>query len=472
MADFAAAELTREAALAWLYQFSDWERGVGWNSAAAPEEQWKLGRTRRLLDLVGGPDRALRCVLIAGTNGKGSTAAMLEAVERAAGWRTGLYSQPHLHSYLERIKLDGEPIEGERFAKLVERLRPLVDRFRAAWPQAGEPTTFELTTVLALWAFAEAKVDIAILEVGLGGRLDATNAVEPILSVITRIGRDHTAILGDSIEQIAQEKAGVLRPGRVVVVAPQRSEARRAIVRRGEALGARCRLVSSGGRIVDEEGSGADIAVRLQGRRVTVRVPMAGRHQLDNAATALVAADELGDFGLTMTPVAVQTGLERLRMPGRFEVVPGRPRWVLDVAHNPDSAVALASVLGLTKRSRLPWLVLGMLGDKDARSVVRALRQAVGGIVVTAPMSPRALPVDSLAEVCHKLRVASVTRAASVAEAIGLAARAAGPDGTVVVAGSFGVVAEARVGLGLVTAEDWPGADAEAATSASAGTRA
>ena len=469
MADSTAAELTRQSALAWLFEFSDWERGVGWNPAAAPEEQWKLGRTRTLLDLAGRPDRTLRCVLIAGTNGKGSTAAMLEAVERAAGWRTGLYTQPHLHSYLERIKLGGEPIEGERFAKLVERVRPLVERFRAEWPEAGEPTTFELTTVLALWAFAEAKVDVAILEVGLGGRLDATNAVEPILSVITRIGRDHTAILGDSIEQIAREKAGVLRPSGVAVVAPQRPEARRVIVQRGEALGTRCRLVPSGSRRADEAGGHAVIGVRLDGRRVSVRVPMAGPHQLDNAATALAAADELTYLGLTMTPAAARAGIEGLRMPGRFEVVPGRPRWVLDVAHNPDSAVALAKTLRSARLSRPIWLVLGMLRDKDARSVVRALRQEVAGIVVTAPSSPRALPVDSLAEICHELGVASVAQVAGVADAIRQAAIAAGPDGTVVVAGSFGVVADARVALGLAPAEPLSRVDAAAAGSASAG---
>ncbi|MDP8923482.1 MAG: Mur ligase family protein, partial [Chloroflexota bacterium] len=206
-------------ALRWLLGFADWERGVGWNPAASPDEQWKLGRTRALLDLAGAPDRALRIVLVAGTKGKGSTAAMIEAIVRAAGWRTGLYAQPHLHTYRERVKLDGCPISADHFADLVDRLRRLADELRARHPKAGEPTTFELTTVLAILAFADHAADLAILEVGLGGRLDATNATDPLVAVITTIGHDHTRILGRTLAQIAGEKAGIIKQGATVVTA-------------------------------------------------------------------------------------------------------------------------------------------------------------------------------------------------------------------------------------------------------------
>jgi dihydrofolate synthase / folylpolyglutamate synthase len=445
----AAVRRAYEAALAWLLGFSDWERGVGWNAAAAPGEPWYLGRTRLLLDLAEAPDRALRCVLIAGTNGKGSTAAMLEAVERAAGWRTGLYTQPHLHSYRERVRVDGEPISPADFRRLVDRLRPLVDRLRAARPEAGEPTTFELTTVLALLHFAEARVEVAIVEVGLGGRLDATNAVEPVLSVITRIGLDHTQILGDSIARIAREKAGIIRPGGVVVVAPQRPAARRAILEICGGLGARCRLVRA--LRTGERGDGpADVArARLGDRRFPIRLRLPGVHQRQNAATALAAAEELAGHGLAITPQAARTGLESLAIPGRFEVVPGSPTRVLDAAHNRDSAEALARTLSDVRLSHPRWLVLGILRDKDARSVVHQLLPAVDGIVATAPDSPRALPAAALAEECCRAGARFVVPAPTVAAALERARVAAGPAGTVVATGSFAVVAEARVALGL-----------------------
>src|SRR3954447_5303314 len=183
-----AAVAGRErAALAWLHGFSDWERGVGWNRDAAPEEVWKLGRTRALLDLAGSPDQKLPIVHVAGTKGKGSTVTYLEAIVRAAGWRTVAYTQPHLHTFRERIRVDGQPIEPARLADGVDRLRGLVEQLAERHPDAGAPTTFELTTALAVLAAAEARVDLLIAEVGLGGRLDATNALDTDLAIITLI---------------------------------------------------------------------------------------------------------------------------------------------------------------------------------------------------------------------------------------------------------------------------------------------
>ncbi len=237
-----AAGREESSALEWLFSFADWERGVGWNPNAAPAEAWKLGRTRALLDLAGAPDRDLRIVHIAGTKGKGSTGAYIESIARAAGWRTGLYSQPHLHTYRERIKLDGRLIEVEAFVRGVDRLKDLVERLASAHPDAGEPTTFELTTVLAMLAFAEAGVDLAVIEVGLGGRLDATNALHTDLSVITTIGLDHQQILGNTLTKIATEKAGIVRPGQLVISAIQRPAVRRVLVERCQALGAPLRF--------------------------------------------------------------------------------------------------------------------------------------------------------------------------------------------------------------------------------------
>lgn len=438
-------------ALDWLFEFADPERGVGWNPRAAPDEAWKLGRTRALLDLAGGPDRGLRCVLVAGTKGKGSTAAMLEAIARAAGQRTGLYTQPHLDSYRERVQLDGRPIDAESFSSIVERLRPLVDELAARHPTAGLPTTFELTTVLALLCFARSDVELAILEVGLGGRLDATNAVEPALAVITTIGLDHTQILGASIEEIAREKAGIIRPGGSVIAARQRPAARRAIVERSRELRARCRFV---GPLAPAPATGTLWARLGRSGRFQVRLAMLGAHQRLNAAVALAAAVELAAGGPTLTPGAVRTGLAAARLPGRVDVVSGHPTWVLDAAHNADSAVALARALAELRLGRPRRLVLGILRDKDAQAVVRPLLSLFDGVIACAPAHPRALAADALADVCRRAGATVVATAPDVATALERARLSAGSDGTVVATGSFAVVAEARQALGLAVHPD------------------
>ena len=449
-----------DAALAWLLSFSDWERGVGWNPDAAPDEQWKLGRTRALLDLAGAPDRRLRTVLVAGTKGKGSTAAFLESMARAGGWRTGLYSQPHLHSYRERIALDGRPISPGRFAALADRLRPLVERFQVEHPRAGQPTTFELTTVLAVLAFAEADVNLQVLEVGLGGRLDATNAVDPLLSVITPIGLDHTQILGATIDLIAREKAGIVRPNGVVVSARQRPAARREIAARCREVGARCRFVAPlaterSGTATTDVGGGQYALVRLRpgGPPVPVSLGLIGAHQRQNAAVALAAAGELTRHGFTLDAAAVRTGFAATHLPGRVEVVAGRPMTVVDGAHNPDSAAALARALLDLGFARPRWFVLGILRDKDARAILGALQPLVDGVVAVAPASPRALPADRLADVCRRAGILTVVTAAGVEAGLRCAREAAGPSGTVVATGSFAVVSEARAALGLAGSE-------------------
>ncbi|HEX8967898.1 MAG TPA: Mur ligase family protein, partial [Chloroflexota bacterium] len=232
---------TEAAGLAWLYSLADQERGVGWNPRASPDAQWKLGRTRALLDLAGAPDRQLRIALVAGTKGKGSTCAMLASVLGAAGVRCGLYTKPHLQSYRERVRVDGAAISPSVFGAAVERARGYA---RQLPDEAGEPTTFEVTTALALEVFAREGCQVGVIEVGLGGRLDATNATDPELSVITSISYDHTAILGRTLGAIASEKAGILRPGRTALLAEQRPTAMRALKRACRALGARCQVIA------------------------------------------------------------------------------------------------------------------------------------------------------------------------------------------------------------------------------------
>ncbi|HEV7664926.1 MAG TPA: Mur ligase family protein, partial [Chloroflexota bacterium] len=225
----------------WLFSLADQERGVGWNPRSSPESQWKLGRTRALLDLAGAPDRRLRIALVGGTKGKGSTAVMLASILGVAGVRCGLYTKPHLQLYRERIRIDGAAISASAFSMGVEHMRALAASLP---PAAGEPTTFEVTTAVALDEFARQGCQIAVVEVGLGGRLDATNATEPLISVITSISYDHTAILGRTLGLIAHEKAGILRPGRLAVLAQQRPAAAAALRQACRDVGAVCATVA------------------------------------------------------------------------------------------------------------------------------------------------------------------------------------------------------------------------------------
>lgn len=401
------------------------ERGVGWNPAAAPDEQWKLGRTRALLDLAGAPDRGMRCVLIAGTKGKGSTAAFLASLLCAGGVRAGLYTQPHLQVYRERIRVDGVMVGPADFAAAVDRWRPRVARLRERHPDAGEPTTFEITTALAVRLFADAGCAVAVLEVGLGGRLDATNAVEPDVSILTTIDRGHTAILGTTLERIAREKAGILRRDRTALVARQRPSVRRTLVTACRDSRARCAWVEP--------------------LPAATTLGIAGTHQRQNAALAVAAASALG------VPVAMGA-LERLRWPGRFEVVESDgSRIVLDGAHDPASARALADELA-AQGDRGVQLVIGMYRDKEASRVLRPVLPFTARVLATRSAGARALPAADLARMCRALTRLPVETHEDVGRAID-AARIGADGRTICVTGSLALVGEARDHLGLAPAE-------------------
>ncbi|HEV2249939.1 MAG TPA: Mur ligase family protein, partial [Candidatus Limnocylindria bacterium] len=322
----------RGSALAWLLGFSDPVLGVGWHPRASRAARWRTGRMRALLDLAGAPDRAMRVVLIAGTKGKGSTAAFLAWTLHAAGVRAGLFTSPHLQEYRERVRIDGALLGDADFARAIAALRPIVARLRRAHPDAGEPTTFELTLLLALRAFAARECAVAVVEVGLGGKLDATNALDPEISVITPVSYDHTAILGRTLGAIATEKAGIVRRGRPALVAEQRPAAARAIARVGRGLSAELRTI----RPLDARAA----------------LGLAGSHQRQNAALAAAAARVLG-----IGDAAIARGLRATAWPARFERVRGRPPIVLDGAHNGASADALARTLRRERGGRR--LVLG-----------------------------------------------------------------------------------------------------------------
>ena len=412
--------------LHWLLGFSDPELGVGWNPHASQAARWRLGRMRALLRFIGRPELRLGVVLIAGTKGKGSTAAFLASILHAAGVRAGLFTSPHLQTYRERVRIDGMMLDDVDFARAIDGLRPAVARLRRDHPAAGEPTTFELTLALALHAFAERECTVAIVEVGLGGRLDATNALDPAVSIVTAVSHDHTAILGRSIATIAAEKAGIVRRGRPALVAPQRPVAERAIKRVCRAAGADCQFVRPLG--------------------VQAKLALEGDHQRENAALAVAAARAIG-----APERGVDLGLRTAVWPARYELVRGRPPIVLDGAHNDGSAEALARTLRRERAGRRLVVVIGVNRDKDARAVLRPLAAIASAIVATRSASPRAAEPANVA----RATAAPVRIVADVSAAIAAARAEAGLDGLVCVTGSLALVGDARTALGLLPSERW-----------------
>jgi dihydrofolate synthase/folylpolyglutamate synthase len=378
-----------------------------------------------LLDLLEAPDRRLAVVLIAGTKGKGSTAALLASLLAASGVRAGLYSKPHLQSYRERIRVDGEIISAADLDEGIDRLRPHVAALRRLLPTGGQPTTFELTTALGLAHFAAAGCTVAVVEVGLGGRFDATNATDPHVSVITPISHDHMRELGTSLRQIASEKAGVLRPGRIAILARQDAAVAAVLSRAAKSVAAVRREVPA--------MSAAD-AKRY-------RLALRGPHQRQNAALAIAASRALAEHGVPFREGAIGRGLRQVRWPGRFEVIPGRPRIVLDGAHNDGSAEALSVAIRAELAKRRVLLIVGMMRDKDARAVARALAPIASAVYVTRPHSPRAADPAIVASFFRRLPVRVFHDLRSALDA----ARAdALPGETLCVTGSLALVGEAR----------------------------
>jgi dihydrofolate synthase/folylpolyglutamate synthase len=354
-----------------------------------------LGPMRELLDRLGRPERAVPVVLVAGTNGKGSTAAMLESIARAAGLSTGLATSPHLERVEERVRLDGRPIDEGRLAELLERVLAAA----GASPH-GAPTYFEALVAAGFLAFADAAVDLAVVEVGLGGRLDATNCAEPALSVITPIALDHTELLGTTLAAVAREKAGILRRDRSAVLAAQASEADRELALAAARAGARIRRA---GELVSVRASrdrgleGTDLDLVLGGAAIQARLALAGEHQVGNAATAVAAARVLDGDGVVPLPAgAIAAGLASARWPGRLEPIPvGGATVLLDAAHNPHGVAALARFLDRLGR---PFVLLfGALADKEVTAMLPPLAARARAVVLTRPVSARALDPADLA---------------------------------------------------------------------------
>jgi dihydrofolate synthase / folylpolyglutamate synthase len=390
-----------------------------------------LERITRLLAALGNPQDSFATVHVVGTNGKGSTAATLSSLLSAGNYRTGLFTSPHLISFTERMRVDGTEISQATVAHLAQRVL-------AAAPE--ETTFFEIVTALAVLHFAETNVQLAVFEAGMGGRLDATNALNGRLAIVTPVALDHTEYLGGSLAEIAAEKAGIAKPGRPIVSARQEPEVARVIGERARALGAT--LAVEGEQFAahwEQE------ALDYRGLQLTLsglHPGLSGSYQSGNLACALAAAELLSADGFPLKPQAFRTGLAGVSWPGRLELFPGPPRLILDGAHNPAGAQALAGALALFPRRRL-FLVVGVMGDKELSGVLGPLLPLADRVFAVAPALERALPADRLAQYCRAAGKDAVA-AQSVADGIEQARAEAAGDDLVVVCGSLFTVGEAR----------------------------
>jgi dihydrofolate synthase / folylpolyglutamate synthase len=408
-----------------------------------PYHDEKLARMRHLLSQVGDPHRRLRTVLVAGTKGKGSTAVMIAGILRAQGFRVGLTVKPHLIDYRERIQVAGHRISRTDLAALVERVRPAIEASRdLVW---GAPTYVEATVAIAFLHFVEAAVDLAVVEVGIGGRLDATNVLDPLVSVITPISYDHTEILGSTLTEIATEKAGIVRAAGEVVSAPQPEEALGAIVRVCEEKHARLVLVGRDVGVRLEASSLRGVRATIRGLRDTyvVRVPLLGRHQAVNAATAVGAVELLAGRAIPVGASAIRRGLAAVRWPARVELIDTEPYTIIDVGHNPASMAALRDTLQELLGGRRLILVFGMLATKDYRTVAAMIAPLADAVITTTPDNPHALPAEELAAEVRP-RTARVTAVPDRYQAVERGRAIAGPEDVLLITGSFYLVGEAR----------------------------
>jgi dihydrofolate synthase/folylpolyglutamate synthase len=422
-------------ALTYLYSFANYEA-----SAMSPRTDLRLNRMRRLLELAGNPHHRFRSVLIAGTKGKGSTAAMLASISQAAGQQTALYTTPHLNTHRERMRIDGQLISHEEFARRMVDVRRITERYAN---ELGAPTTYELGTLLAFQYFADHAVDLAVVEVGLGGRLDATNVLDTELAIITSVSYDHMEVLGYTLAEIATEKAGIIKPGKPVVSAPQRPEAMAIIERvagdrHSELIKVTDALGTGSAQLpLGEAAAAAGQDLWIDG---PVRLPLLGVHQRENAAIAVAAARQLG-----LPSAAIRDGLASVRWPGRLEIARERPPVVLDGAHNVDSMEKLAAALRRHFRWERLRAVAGFSADKDIPGMARILNELADEIVLTRSAHPRA--ADPLA-------IAPVFRGARIATNLADVLARQGERELVLITGSLYLVGEARLHLGLVPPEE------------------
>jgi len=479
--------LDYQTALQYLYGLTDYEKE---RIVRYDPETLNLSRVQRVLARLGDPHRSFASVHVAGTKGKGSVAAMCASVLRSAGLWTGLYTSPHLHSFRERIQVNGEPIAPGTLATLVEGCRPIFD---------AEPglTTFEAVTALTFTYFARRAVDFAVFEVGLGGRLDATNVIMPQVAVITSLSFDHTYLLGDTLADIAREKAGIIKPGVPTVCAPQETEALDVIQEICDERGAPLTLIGRDWTwqplpSLPAYAAMGDLSPGLKGQSFelhstqnsstlqgTYTVSLLGRHQLNNAAVTIAALDLLVRGGVPLHPHHLRQGLADVQWPGRFEILRQDPPLVVDCAHNADSISKLVATLEGWFPGRRWTFILGTSSDKDVPGMLRALAPRIDRLLATQSRHARALPSQKVAQLARETLpsagapFAEISVTSDVASALSLVLRGdeaqhgslPGPSAAqqrqaICVTGSIFVVADAREAWARYTGRPLPETDA------------
>jgi dihydrofolate synthase/folylpolyglutamate synthase len=421
-------------ALDYLYSFVDYSLK---HSSELAKADFNLDRMYALMAALGDPQKAYPILHVAGTKGKGSTSALIASALQAAGYRTGLYTSPHLLDYCERIQINGEPIAHDQLADLVDEIKPAV----AAVPFL---TTFEITTALGFLHFAHKGCDAAVIEVGLGGRLDATNVVTPEVAVITSLSYDHMAVLGNTLTLIAGEKAGIIKPGVPVVSSPQKDEALAVLIKVAEERNAPLTLV------------GRDLTVQpishsLDGQSFTIQpsnlqpstfnLPLLGLHQIENAATAYAA---LKAGGIKVSDEAIKTGFAQVRWPCRFEIVQSDPVVILDSAHNQDSFAKLRQTLDEYFPGKPVYLIFGASEDKNIPGMFAEIKPRLRKLIVTRADHPRALPPEQIVELADRAGIESEV-VTPVKGAFDRSLKLAQKDGSIVLsAGSMFVTAEVK----------------------------
>jgi len=459
--------MTYQDAIALLNSLTNYER------IHRPQamREMRLERMRRLCERLGNPQTRFRSILVAGTNGKGSICAMIYEILRQAGLRVGLYTSPHLEDVRERIRVNLATGEGsdwiseEEFVSCIERLQPCLEEFN---PEAseGSPTYFEVLTAAACWHFFQRGVDVAVLEVGLGGRLDATNVVEQTVAVLGPIGLDHTDVLGDDLVAVTREKAGIIKPKGLVISAAQQSVV--SVLLRDLVAEQECRLLEYGRHVFADvlahDPTGLRASIRgTRGQYEQAYLPLLGRHQAENAAVAVAAVEALAEEGIPHS--AVHSGLAQVRWPGRLEIIrPAcldacpprgeqgrrergagreRPTVLLDGAHNPDAAHALRKTVEELWPGRTVHLVLGMSADKPVRTIGEILCPMASRVTCTKSRHPRACDPQRLAEqlgpLCREVIVIP-----DAVDAYTYVLNTADPDDLIVITGSLFLVGELR----------------------------
>ncbi|HWY68649.1 MAG TPA: folylpolyglutamate synthase/dihydrofolate synthase family protein [Terriglobales bacterium] len=415
-----------------------------------PRHKFDLQHMRVLTEALGHPERRFPSIIIAGTNGKGSTSAMLASILHQAGYRTGLYTSPHLVRVNERIAIDDEAISDPEFAEMHGRIEDISQTLVQAGKLEQHPSFFETLTAMAFEHFASTDVDIAVLEVGIGGRLDATNVADPLLSVITDISLDHTEWLGNTLTEIAHEKAGIIRPKGTLVTLPQHPEVNDALGDAVRTLGARVVNASTyvppitpASEAFEAESGGAPhnrYPLDVLGEQVTIDSPLAGRHQLRNAALATAAAVELKQsFGYEISAQQIAAGVASTRWPGRFQVIPGSPEVVLDVAHNPDGAWALRSALTSRYQGQPVTIIFGAMRDKAIAEIGEILFPLAEEVIATRVNSPRAASAEEIRELTAHVGT-TIISAESLQQAVEVARQR---NRSIVITGSVYLVGEA-----------------------------